>query len=256
MLLQHELTLPPMDWDKGYAVSSRVFFEIATRDGILDQLEMILGKDLILWGASIVNKPAGALHPWHCDIESSVIKQGQAASVWIPLSNISPENSLQLIRHSHLCEKSVQQIRAERGIARMRVSTEEVLNWAQNEHLACVLEQPGIQLGEALIFHGKIWHFSENKTALSRTAILLQYATPDADIQIPEPNHYEWPFRLVLAPKVPCILVRGDDHHGVNKIVNPPIPGKFTSRILIHSNRMHALSLPLPDSHNEPWKPY
>src|SRR5690348_14257386 len=62
--------VPPLDWDKGYAATSRAFYEIGTHPKIIELVVALLGEDVMLWGASIQNRPPGTVHPWHCDIES------------------------------------------------------------------------------------------------------------------------------------------------------------------------------------------
>ena len=79
--LRREMANPPVDWDKGYAISSRSFFEIGHHPVLIQLLRELIGKDILLWGASLVIKHAGAIHPWHCDIESSAIDAGKTVSV-------------------------------------------------------------------------------------------------------------------------------------------------------------------------------
>src|SRR5690349_21814525 len=48
---------PPIDWDKGHAVTSRAFYEIATHPSILQVVSNLLGPDIMLWGASLLSRP-------------------------------------------------------------------------------------------------------------------------------------------------------------------------------------------------------
>src|ERR1700737_3187526 len=59
---------PPLDWYKGHAASSRAFYKIGTYPPIIDVVAALLGEDVMLWGASIVNRPPDAVHAWHTDI--------------------------------------------------------------------------------------------------------------------------------------------------------------------------------------------
>jgi glycosyltransferase involved in cell wall biosynthesis len=70
----------PMDWEKGLAVNSRFFFELSTHEHLMQRVIAILGKDVILWGCSIVARPPGTAHPWHCDIEAAAITQGRTVN--------------------------------------------------------------------------------------------------------------------------------------------------------------------------------
>ncbi len=254
--LKRDLSNPPMDWEKGYAASSRLFFEIASDKRIVDLVQTLIGLDILLWGASIVTKAPGEIHPWHCDIENTGMTPDQSVSVWIGLEHTSSDASLFLIPFSHRFAKTVQQVRQEKGVARMQASTPEVLRWAEENDQRSTVEHPVVKNGDALFFHGKIWHFSDNRSDASRSALLLQYATPETAIRIPDPNNLEWPFCQLELPLPPCILLRGDDRFGLNRIVPPPVTiGGTQSRLEIRSSRIHALNLPLPMPDSAFWKP-
>jgi hypothetical protein len=79
--------------------------------------------------------------------------------------------------------------------------------------------------GDALFFDGRLWHGSHNVSGKARRALLLQYAPPDNPIRIPDLKFLDWPFKLLEAPRPPCLLLRGRDTAGVNRIVPPPVPG-------------------------------
>jgi quercetin dioxygenase-like cupin family protein len=255
--LKMDLNNPPLDWEKGYAASSRLFFEIASDKKILDRVQALIGHDILLWGASIVTKSPGEIHPWHCDIENAGMAQNECVSVWIGLEHTSSDSSLYLIPFSHRFTKTVQQVRHEKGVARMQASTLEVLSWAEENDKRSTVVHPVVENGEALFFHGRIWHFSDNQSDASRSALLLQYATPATAIRIPDPNNLEWPFYQLEIPRPPCILLRGDDRAGLNQIVSPPVSvGGTQSRLEIRSSRIHSLTLPLPLPDGQFWKPY
>ena len=90
----------PIVWSKGYAPCDRLVYDIATRPALLDILKQILGPDLVLWGASLIERDPEQMDHWHTDIESSD-PSGGFASVWVGLENTSVDLSLQLIAGSH-----------------------------------------------------------------------------------------------------------------------------------------------------------
>src|SRR5258708_12977763 len=59
----------PSAWHKGYAASSRAFYDIARAPAIIERVSAFLGDDVMLWGASIQTRVPGAIHPWPSDIE-------------------------------------------------------------------------------------------------------------------------------------------------------------------------------------------
>src|SRR5262245_9917293 len=101
LILRHFRSLrAPYVWWKGYAICDRFIYDIATRPALLDVLKRILGPELVLWGASLIERNPGQVHIWHTDIESSD-GSGGFASVWVGLENTSAGSSLQLISGSH-----------------------------------------------------------------------------------------------------------------------------------------------------------
>ena len=211
----------PAVWPKGNAVSSPFFYELATRKEILDLVKTFLGEDILLWGACLVRKDAGSVHPWHCDVECSGAA-GRSVTVWIGLDKTNPDSSLQLLSYSHRLGKTAQQVASEAGKERGNLTTDEVLEWAHRHDSRCRVEKFGVKDGDALLFNVKLWHHSENRnTAGTRTALLLQYATPATEIRVRAKGEYDWPFRF-SKDRPPCIVVSGNDRAGVNQTVSPP----------------------------------
>lgn len=245
----------PMDWPKGYAANVRVFYELATHPAILERVSALIGPDIILWGASVVNRPAGTSHPWHCDVEASAPRNGKTLNVWIGLKNTSIRSGLQFIPFSHTF-KTIQQIRQEKGLGRRQVGQEQILEWARERDPQAWIMKPVIADGEALFFNGKIWHGSNNQTQHPRFALLLQYASPEAAIRLPDPNNFEWPFRQMSHPKPPVILIQGDDKAGVNRLVQAPVSQQTPGRFLMAASRVYPLEVPLALPKDNKWKPY
>jgi quercetin dioxygenase-like cupin family protein len=249
------LTPPPLDWEKGYAAISRAFYRIASYPALIEKVAALLGEDVMLWGASIQTRGPGAVHPWHSDIESSSAPPGKTLSVWIGLRGTSPDSSLLLVPYSHRFGTTVQQVRSQSGVRRDETTNEDIVRWAKARNERSLLFRPEISDGEAIIFDGQLWHGSHNVSRKTRRALLLQYATPDTRIRIPDLNYLDWPFHHLESPKPPCIMVRGSAKSGANRIVPPPVaPAGESSRQL--TGRIYQLRLPLaPDSENG-WKPY
>ncbi len=211
---------PPI-WSKANAVSSSVFYQVATRADLLEIVRAFLGEDVLLWGASLVRKEAGSVHPWHSDVECSG-DAGKALTVWIGLEKTNRQSALQLLSYSHRFGKSLQEVAYEAGKDRSIVQTEDVLQWAQQRDSRSRVENFDVRDGDALLFDGRLWHYSENNNASgTRTALLLQYATPDARIRVRSKGEYGWPLRF-SEERPPCIVVSGIDRFGVNQTVPPP----------------------------------
>lgn len=246
---------PPLDWNKGQAANSHNFFEVGRHPAVVERVSALLGEDVMLWGASMQDRPPGVVHPWHSDIESSALP-GKTVSVWIGLENTNRDSSLQIVPYSHRFGVTVQQVRHELGKGRDETIDAEIVSWARARDERSHVLRLDMTDGEGVILDGQIWHGSRNLFSETRRALLLQYATPDAAIRIPDLNHLDWPFRQFSFPKPACLMVKGSATTDVNRIVSPPIAvnnGGGGDRL---ANRVYPLQLPLEPDKIEGWKPY
>lgn len=78
--------------------------ELARHPGILDQVESVLGPDIILWGCQLFCKPAGdgMEVPWHQDGQYWPIRPLANCTVWIAVDDSLVDNGcLRVIPGSH-----------------------------------------------------------------------------------------------------------------------------------------------------------
>lgn len=214
-------------WGKNNAVSSRDFFDIATDKRIIDKLVGLLGNDVMLWGAELVIKKPGKAHPWHSDIESW--NDGRFVNVWIALQNVGTKSNLRAISGSQRFGLTVQQMRSEYGVDRTTLSDEKILEWAQQRNKDSELIEFEMTDGDVLFYDGRIWHASQNFSDSTRVALLLQYATPESIIKIPDYSQLDWPFRY-YEERPPCLIVAGKDTANANSIVHAPPPNNRRNR--------------------------
>jgi hypothetical protein len=209
---------------------------------LLSLLKPLLGDNIVLWGASVIERKPGQAHVWHTDIESSA-PEGGFVSVWIGIENTSRESSLRLVTRSHLFGKCIQQVVQEKGLRRGEATAEDVLAWARELDMDAELVQPDASNGEAIVFDGRLWHASQNdRTEGRRVALLLQYAAAEKEVRIPDFRQLEWPFRFFGDPRPPVILVSGTSRDGANRIAPPPSDPEYLS---ILSSVVHPLPMPL-----------
>ena len=245
---------PPMDWFKGHAHSSWAFYTIATHPTIIEIVTSLLGEDIMLWGAHIVNRSPQEVHPWHTDMESSA-PSSKSVSVWIGLEHTTSDSSLTIIPFSHPFGVTVQEVRHQFGKDRRETTDEEIVGWAQERDHRSHWLRPNMTNGEALFLDGRLWHSSHNLFHKTRRALLLQYSTPDTEILIPDLHYLDWPFQFHTQPRPPCLMVSGSDHTGVNRFVSPPAAMDGASEPPLTSG-VYPLYLPLPPDENQFWKPY
>jgi mannose-6-phosphate isomerase-like protein (cupin superfamily) len=212
--------IPPAVWEKGRAISDCLFYDIATRPEILGILRLLLGENIILWGASVQIRQPGRIHPWHTDIETSRADI-RSASVWIGIENTNQNSSLHLISGSHRLGYTVQEMMKQRGLARGDGSTQMIEAWAKEIDRSAHFVKPIMADGEAIIFDGRLWHGTENERQDERTALLLQYAAAEEKISVPDLSQLEWPFRF-RSERPPTIVISGAAPPGLNEVEKPP----------------------------------
>lgn len=177
---------PPPYWPKGNAVAYPGYYQIACMPRLLPYLTELLGPDVMVWGASVVRRPAGSIHAWHCDCETAD-STAKAVSVWIGLEHSGVDTALRLMSHSHRFGQSVQEIEHLEGGDGCQIDEDELLAIARARDSRCAIECPPVRDGEAILFDGRIWHGARNaRDDADRAALLLQYATPDTQIRIPD----------------------------------------------------------------------
>jgi quercetin dioxygenase-like cupin family protein len=245
---------PPLDWDKGCAATSRAFYELAMHPAIIGIVSTVLKEGVMLWGASIQERRPGEAHPWHSDIES-VQSRRRTVSVWIGLANTGRESSLSVVARSHRFGSSVQEARSRAGVRRADTTSAMIGRWARAHDPGSRVVETELHDGQALVFDGRLWHGSRNRSRLARRALLLQYATPDTPIRMPDLNQLDWPFRTIESPLPPCVMLRGDDTARVNRVVPAPVAAS-TIRDPRLTSRIYPLRLPLAPDEKRPWKPY
>jgi quercetin dioxygenase-like cupin family protein len=244
----------PLDWPKGRAAADRFLYDLATRPSLLGLLRQLLGADIVLWGASVVARDPGQVHPWHTDIESAA-PEGGFVSAWIGLRYTSRESALQLVKGSHGFGKTIQQVVQEHALHRGEASANMVLDWAREIDPGAEVVQPDMGDGEAILFDGRLWHGSDNtRTEGRRQALILQYAAARQPVHIPDPSRLEWPFHFMNSPRPPVIAVSGSAPEGVNRLVPAPTAGVDGDETV--TARAQSLAMPLAEDPEKGWKRY
>lgn len=220
----NEESLPePADWIKGCAITDYFIYDLARNPAILKILVSLLGDNIILWGAKLITKKPGEKHEWHTDIECTQFN-GAYVTVWIGLSNCSKKTSLIFVSGSHKFNSPIQKIRHEKNIERKKLPDREIVKIANVFDKKSGLVSPTIKDGEAIIFHGRIWHSSFNSSKKPRKALLFQYASSDSIIRMPDFKYLDWPFIFKEHPLPPVILISGSAPAGINCLIPPPVP--------------------------------
>jgi non-heme Fe2+,alpha-ketoglutarate-dependent halogenase len=201
-------------WYKSMHAFVPTICEVASHPAIVSRINSILGPDIITWGVSISTVRPGQRHRWHVDVEH---QRWRGVSIFLGLTNISKKSSLKVISGSHRIATSPQMIGVDGDIGTLATS--------RRLDPSCELLTVDIKEGEFFIFDGRLWHGSHNTSWKWRSALIAQYACPDAAIAIP--LNYDEPIQW-HPQQPPCVLVSGQDRFVINRLVPPPGKGAKT----------------------------
>ncbi len=209
----------PVAWIKGQAASSPELWRVATMPALVDRIAEVLGDDVLLCGANLVERDPGQVHPWHTDTHLAA-PEGRAVSVWVALDGVTADSTIRVIPGSHRYGVVPQQLAA-------AADGDPMMSEARALELATGLD-PGAEVvgvdlgdGDAVLFDEAMWHGTDNTGSRTRSALVLHYTTPDKPVRI-HGHGQVWPFEFLDDPLPPCQVVRGVDRAGVNRIVPPP----------------------------------
>ena len=200
-------------WYKSPHEKSAQIVRIASDESIVDKLRQLLGNDILLWGSLFVNQKPGSKHEWHLDVEHG---SWDGATVWIGLKNLNNKTSISLITYSHLLNTSPIELYKKNNVDRSNYQV--ILEEAKKLDSRCELKTFYLSPGEFIVWSGRIWHATLNKSTKSRQSIILQYCTPDNIVKIPK--NFDFPDTLWSKTKPPCISISGIDNFNYNKVLS------------------------------------
>jgi hypothetical protein len=200
----------PQYWYKSAHLLIPEAEELALRPPIVDRMISILGPDLLLWGAQLVEKEDGQHHRWHEDVEHVA---WAGATAWIGLANVNRESTMKVIPGSHLFGITPQELAAAHG-SRLE-SDSDTLGLAKQISPAARIVELDLRPGDFFIFSGRTWHASKNSSGRTRVAMILQFSPSSSRVRVP--CSYELP--TPWYPSQPLVmLASGKDRHRVNHV--------------------------------------
>lgn len=206
-------------WFQSLHTLSPALAGVGRRPEIVERVAELLGDDLLQWaGIRFEQAPQSRLH-WHTDTEYDY---WSGVSVWLGIQDVTPQTALKLLPGSDRYPVSPEDLQRNEGVSMESLASDEevlrVLGRVAPE-LEPKIVQPPVHDGEFILFKGKLWHGSRNPTDAMRVAMGLRYATPDQHVRIP--LTYLPPIIFDPTP-APCLLVRGEDRFGCNRVVPAP----------------------------------
>lgn len=196
-------------WFKSLHAYIPSLFQLVCNDVIVAKVKSILGENVIAWGCCIVERKPKQIHRWHIDVEH---QKWNGVSVFVGLNGISMNSSLTILTKSHKFNSAPQSFSFE--------TTGDLIDYCTVKNPQSKILNVGLSIGDFFIFHGLLWHSSNNQTDNNRYALLIQYSTPDSEIDIP--INWDPPVQWANV-RPPCILVSGKDNYLINYIIPSPL---------------------------------
>jgi ectoine hydroxylase-related dioxygenase (phytanoyl-CoA dioxygenase family) len=198
----------PRYWSKSLHILSSEVAAMGRSEEFSPFIQELLGPDILLWGAQLVGKPPGEAHRWHVDIEH---RAWDGVTFWLPLSNVSQESTIKFIPGSHHFDSMPQSLPKEVDLE----NDQALLDAIREAHPMANVVSMDIKPGEFVLFAGRTWHSTMNRSKLTRKALIFQYCRPDARVRIP----LNFVIPTLWSPDQPWVLlIRGEDRYGINHI--------------------------------------
>jgi non-heme Fe2+,alpha-ketoglutarate-dependent halogenase len=206
-------------WFQSLHTLSPAIAAVGRRPEIVDRVASLLGDDLLQWaGIRFEQAPGDALH-WHTDTEFDYFR---GVGAWLGIQGTTPRTALKIIPGSHRYATTPEDLQREHGLAYEDLTADaDVARWLRSSEPAADprIQRVPVHDGEFVLIDGKLWHASDNPGRIDRIAMGLRYSPPDQRIRIP--LTYLHPVIFDPTPP-PCLLVRGEDRSGCNRVVDPP----------------------------------
>ncbi|RUT00247.1 non-ribosomal peptide synthase [Dulcicalothrix desertica PCC 7102] len=206
-------------WHKGLHASAPLVYKLATESVIVDRIASIIGQDILLWSAMVLNvKPSDRNPSWHTDAELRDWSQWEGATAWLALSNVDEQSGMKVITRSHRLPLTSEEVRQKLGVNTS--DDDAILQAAREFDPKCECVSVNTKPGEFFIFATRAWHTGrKSATQKVRNSVIFQYSKPCVEIKMPV--HPDPPV-VWDSRSLPCILVRGNDEYGKNRLVKPP----------------------------------
>ncbi len=193
-------------------------WELATHSSVLDAVESVIGRNILLWSASVF--PKTPFDPGHVTMHQDGtywgLSGGEVTTAWIALTASTIENGcMRVVPGSHRLE--IQPHRDTYGADNL-LTRGQVVQAAYDEEDVIDVE---LRPGQMSLHHVRAIHGSRpNRSAGPRVGFAARYVTPDARPTLPGQT---------------AALVRGHDGPGHwERVAGPPGFGSLQSAIRAH----------------------
>ena len=175
--LKTDISLIPANYNmfKKAHEYSEYLRDIARDPIIMSYVESVLGKNITLWGCKIIRLEPGRGHNWHIDVEHGSTK---GVSLSLAVENFNKDTTFSLITNTENITYSPQEFFSENN----NVS---LLEKAKEFNPECDIRNIILNNGEFVMFKGRVWHSTANRSNQVRTSIVFQYCSTEKKPMLP-----------------------------------------------------------------------
>lgn len=200
--------LPPTQGD-----GMNPFMSTARFPGLLDMIEQLIGRDIVLWITRILCKPAvqGREVPWHQDGEYWPMRPLATCSAWVAIDPVSTANGcMRFIPGSHRRQELYRHHVTNRDNLVLNLELDQD-QFNESDAVNVELEPGQVSLHDVRLIHGSL----ANTSGQRRGALILRYmpATSHYDRALVRQRGGNSPFNIA---EQPLWLMRGVDRSGRN----------------------------------------
>jgi len=163
--------------------NSALIRSIASHPSIISMVKEILGDTIYLWGSALIVAVPNHTHRYHVDSEHFHIP---GVTVSIALKS-NEENKFYFMKNSNSISIAPQEIQYN--------SIEHLEQIAKQYNEKASHVEHTMKDGQCIVWKGRVWHSTENKSNQTRLSLILQYApsipcipTNYQDSRIPSSN--------------------------------------------------------------------
>ncbi|OOZ40469.1 hypothetical protein BOW52_05805 [Solemya elarraichensis gill symbiont] len=167
--------------------------QVATSKNICRHLDSFFdNSDYYLWGAHLIDRNPGEIHPWHSDNETCR-PEGGFVSLWIGISGVDENSALAVIPGSHEYGEPLQKFFAYENPVRNDPNAVAILEKALEYDAEASNMIPSCNDGDGVFFDGRLWHGTFNNSQFPRRSLLLQYGRRGTPIKFAK-DYTSYPF--------------------------------------------------------------
>ena len=150
-------------------------YNLVLHPRILDIVEALIGRDILVWGTLVIAKPPhdSGFVSWHQDGTYTEFEPDRFVSAWVAFTESSPQNGcLRVVPGSHTHRRSHIEIPNDDNLL------------SRGQHVALEVREDDVldvclRPGEMSLHHLNLIHGSApNKSASPRIGFVIRYATP------------------------------------------------------------------------------